>query len=209
MIRFYAQCKVACVLVSLVMLTTCTFQTRAPMMKFQTVTSVHRCNPERSFPQMVRLPFFGQAAQVVNSCSLYPNHNVSLALLVFYYTWLEYFGDNEYVISNLLDEVMISWGAEKKTIKSAYNVSGELVTNRNILGMVVSKRVIWVYQKGRFDTNKISDTSLIHELVHISIRATTGASGDPDHEGNKYSGWTPAHTQLINEANGVLRSYDL
>lgn len=209
MTTFFKSCKLASMLAFLMLMTTCTFPSRAPIMKFQTVTTVHRCMPSKGFPQMVRLPFFGYASQVVNDCSVYPNYKVSLALLVFYYTWLEYFGDDDYVISDLLDDVMIKWGAEKKVIESAFDVSGKRVTNRKILGMVMSKSVVWVYQGGRFDTNKISDTSLIHELVHISIRAVTGQTGDADHEGDKYHGWTPAHTQLIEEAKGVLRSYDL
>ena len=193
----------------LFVVTTCVVPTRAPMMKFQTATAVHSCKPDKNFPQMIRLPFFGKATQVVNDCAIYPNYQVAVALLVFYYTWIDYFGDEGYAVSNLLDDIMIEWGPEKKTITKAYNVHGESVLNRKILGMVMSDTMIWVYQRGRFDTDKISDTSLIHELVHVAIRAVGGGSGDPDHEGDKYDGWTPAHTALIREANGVLRSYGI
>ena len=158
---------------------------------------------------MVRVPFFGNATHVVNDCEKYPNYQVSLAFLVFYYTWVEYFGDADYAISDLLDSVMIEWGLEKKTISGAYDINGKRVTNRKILGKVQSPTIAWVYERGRFDTDKISDTSLIHELVHLAIRTQTGSHGDPDHEGDKYEGWTSAHTQLIKECKSVLRAYGL
>ena len=190
-------------------MTTCAQPRRVPIMNYQTIDASNRCKVDREFPQMVRLPFFGNATQVVNDCSKYPNYQVALALLVFYYTWVEYFGDNDYAISQLLDEVMIQWGKEKKQSKRAYDIHGERVKNRKILGMVQSPTIAWVYQRGRFDTDKLSDTSLIHELVHLAIRAQNGKHGDPDHEGDKYHGWTSAHTQLIKEAKGVLRAYGL
>ena len=195
--------------VFIVAIATCVQPARVPIMKYQTINAMNKCKSDRDFPQMVRLPFFGNATQVVNDCAMYPNYQVSLALLVFYYTWVEYFGDRDYVVSGLLDDVMIEWCEEKKPIKRGYDLKGERVRNRKALGMVRTKSMAWVYQHGRFDTGKLSDTSLIHELVHLAIRAHNGKHGDPDHEGDKYHGWTSAHTELIKEAKGVLRAYGL
>ena len=165
-----------------------------------------KCYPDKEFPQVVLVPFFKHATQVVNDCDVYPNHKVGFSLLIFYHKWVENFGDPDLKVKELLERVMIQWGDEVKVSPKGFSVDGTPFFNRNIIGRVVGPSVIWVF-KG-YD-GKVSETALIHELVHIAIRVQTGDHGDPDHEGNKYNGWTVSHTRMIHEVNQMLRAFNL
>ena len=164
-----------------------------------------KCDETKNFPQMITIPFFKGATQIVPNCRTYQKHKTSLALMVFYHHWYKNFGDENQVIKNLLEKVMVEWGTEKKRLKSAYNIHGEKKLNPTIIGIVKSKSYIWVWEG--YD-HKISESSLMHELVHISLRAHFG-HGDADHEGDKYYGWTRRHTQMISEAKETLRSFGI
>ena len=100
---------------------------------------------------------------------------------------------------------MITWGVEKRTMKKSYNLKGEEHRNSTIIGITKSDSVIWVWQG--YD-HKISESSFIHELVHVALRAKYG-HGDSDHEGNKYDGWTSRHSEMILEAKESLRAVNL
>ena len=164
------------------------------------------CKPADGFPQMIMIPFFESATQIVPSCQFYPKHKTALALLVFYHKWHEYFGDDNYAVKDLLNKVMIKWGNELRTVYArGYDLDGNAVNKATVKGLVESSTIIWVW-KGFY--NKMSETSLMHELVHISLKATTG-TGDPDHEGDVYPGWTPAHSRMIIEANDMLRAFNI
>tara|TARA_B100001123_G_scaffold446273_1_gene600176 strand:- start:3690 stop:4307 length:618 start_codon:yes stop_codon:yes gene_type:complete len=164
------------------------------------------CNPDGDFPQMIIIPFFVHATQVVNDCDVYAKHKVGLALLIYYHKWVEEFGDPDFKVREMLEKVMIQWGDQVKISKRGFSIDGEPFTNRNIIGRVMGPSVIWVF-KGR--ENKISETALVHELVHLSIRAEYGEHGDPDHEGGKYGGWSVVHTHMIQEVNQMLRAFNI
>ena len=163
------------------------------------------CDSEKPFPQMIIIPFFESASQVVPSCKIYPKHKTALAMMVFYHHWLKWFGDEDLSVKNALEGVMIEWSMEKKTFKVAYNLKGKKIKNATIIGLTRTSSLIWVW-RGPF--NRISDTSLMHELVHVMLRVKNG-HGDRDHEGEKYSGWTIEHSALIYEAKEMLRSFDI
>ena len=126
-------------------------------------------------------------------------------MMVFYHHWLEYFGDNDLVVKATLEKVMITWGLEKKHTKKAYNIEGQPIENATVIGLTSSKTTIWVWRGREY---KISESSLMHELVHLALRNKYG-SGDRDHEGSKYPGWTSAHSKLIIEAKETLRTFGL
>ena len=162
------------------------------------------CDDQRKFPQIVLIPTFGYSSQLVYDCDVYRPTDVSVAMAVFYDTWVSTFGDDDYVVRTMLDDVMIQWGQEKKILNNVYDVKGEPREVSYVVGKVITKSMVWVYSG---DGRRISGGSLIHELVHLAIRRTMdGSHGDPDHEGEKYPGWTPAHTFLIQEANRTLRA---
>lgn len=154
---------------------------------------------------MIVIPFFINATQIVPNCQTYPKHQTSLAMIVFYHHWVKWFGDDNFKIKNALENLMVEWGTEKKKLKTGYNLQGKKIKNANIIGLTQTKSYIWVWEGYN---HKISESSLIHELVHISLRAING-HGDRDHEGYKYHGRTKAHTQMIIEAKEVLRSFNI
>ena len=164
-----------------------------------------RCDSNRSFPQMVIIPFFDTATQIVPNCRTYPKYQTSLAMMVFYQHWVSQFGDEGNYVKNMLQNVMIEWGIKKKTIIRGYSIDGESITNPVIVGIVKSKNMIWVWQG--YD-HKIANSSLTHELVHLALRAKNG-HGDSDHEGSRYKGWTEQHTNLILEVKNVLLSFNI
>jgi hypothetical protein len=164
-----------------------------------------QCDPEKPFPQMVIIPFFEQASQVVPNCKTYAKHEVALAFFVFYHKWDEYFGDTNYAVKGVLEKVMVQWDINKKVSIRGYDLKGDPFEDRNIIGRVESKSVIWVWQGYN---HKISRSALFHELVHLALLAKNGTA-DPDHEGPKYKGWTYAHTLMIDEAKQMLVAFGL
>ena len=151
------------------------------------------------------IPFFKNATQLVPNCATYPKHKTALALMIFYHNWLRWFDDDDLAVRDALEKVMVQWGTEKRRIKKGYNLKGEEAEYGLATGITLSSSVIWVWQ-GHF--HKISESSLMHELVHIALRAQIG-HGDSDHEGNKFDGWTISHSAMILEANEMLRDFDI
>ena len=163
------------------------------------------CNPEKPFPQMVIIPFFKNATQIVPNCRTYPKHQTALALVIFYHHWLGHFGDDDLKVKNMLEKVMITWDTEKKISKKAYNLKGDVHRGSKVIGLTMSSSTTWVW-KGYY--HKIAESALMHELVHLSLRAKNG-HGDNDHEGTKYDGWTRIHSAMILEAKEMLRSFNI
>jgi len=164
-----------------------------------------RCEPKKPLPQMVLIPFFESAVQIVPNCKTYPKHETALAFFVFYHKWVEYFGDRDYAVRGVLEKVMVRWDVNKKVSSRGFNLKGERFKDHKIIGRVESASVIWVWQG--YD-HKISQSALFHELVHLALRAKNGTA-DPDHEGAKYRGWTGAHSVMIIEAKQMLRAFGL
>ena len=163
------------------------------------------CSPGKAMPQMVLIPFFERASQIMPNCQTHPKHKTALAMLVFYHKWSEYFGDHNFAVRGMLQKVMIQWDLDKRTSPSGFNLDGARFQNRIIVGRVESKELIWVW--AGYD-HKISESALIHELVHLALMATNG-SYDADHEGSKYNGWTLAHSLMIDDAEDMLRAFNL
>ena len=138
--------------------------------------------PDQPLPQMVFIPFFEEATQVVPNCEIYPKHKTALAMMIFYHKWVEYFGDRDFAVRGMLQKVMIRWGSEKRTSVKGFDLNGKPFSSRTIIGKVEAENIIWVW-KGY--GSKISESALTHELVHLALTAKHG-SPDADHEGHKY-----------------------
>jgi len=173
--------------------------------KNKAIYKTSKCDPEKPFPQMVMIPFFENASQIVPNCQTYPKHQTALAFFVFYHKWTEYFGDRDYAVRGVLEKVMVRWDVDKKVSKRGFSLDGEPFVNRTIIGRVETESLTWVWQGYN---HKISQSALIHELVHMALRAKHG-SADPDHEGHKYRGWTRMHTNMIVEAKQMLHAFGL
>ena len=103
-------------------------------------------------------------------------------------------------ISDALNRLMVEWSSKEKTISGGYGMEGVRFNDRKIVGLTRTPSWVWVYTE--YD-ERICQTSLVHELVHVSLWAVHG-SGDPDHLGKKYKGWTIDHTAFIQEMNETL-----
>ena len=82
--------------------------------KHKIIYKQEQCDEYGSFPQMIVIPYFEKATQVVPNCNTYPVNKTAFAMIIFYHQWLEYFEDNNMAVRGMLENVMIEWGVEKK-----------------------------------------------------------------------------------------------
>lgn len=158
------------------------------------------CNSTKAFPQMIKIPMFSQSWQIVHSCEKHPAEPVAIAMAIFYLEWHKKFGDPGKKVWNALNDLMIDWTPMTKK-GNGYDVTGLRITGATYGGLALSSSYIWVKPK---EEEIVCESSLIHELVHISIWAIKGSDGDPDHLGSKYSGWSIDHSALIQNVNQTL-----
>jgi len=159
-----------------------------------------QCKEHGMVPQLVKIPVFENAWQIVESCDEYPAEGTAIAMVFFYYEWRKNFGDPGREVENALKELMVEWSTVRKTA-NAYDIGGEYIQDASVAGLAISKSVVWVKAKpGKL----ICNTSLVHELVHIAIWAIEKTGGDADHLGPKYPGWTVDHSALIQKVNNQL-----
>jgi len=158
------------------------------------------CDTQKEFPQMIQIPMFTSTWQVVYSCDYHHREPVAVALTIFYLEWHMNFGDPGNKVWNALNKVMIDWNPKTKK-GNAYSITGEYLSSASYSGLTLTSSFVWV--KPRHD-EIICESSLIHELVHISIWAIKKTDGDPDHMGSKYTGWSVDHTALIQNVNDSL-----
>lgn len=113
--------------------------------------------------------------------------------------------DRESVISKL-SGLRITVSAIPRTVRAAYDINGKFLEKEvPVNGLALDKNNIWVEVK----TSKIHHSALVHELVHIIIWRDQVFHGDPDHEGDQFSGWSKKHTDLIKKVNYLLLDLDI
>ena len=179
----------------------CPGKTWQPHQEYRSkIPSSWRCDESATRNQLVKIPVFENAWQIVENCDEYPAEATAIAMVFFYYEWRKTFGDSSRSVEDALKELMVEWSTLKRTA-NAYDIGGEYMQGASISGLVISKSMIWVKAKpGKL----ICDTSLVHELVHIAIRSIYKTGGDADHLGPKYPGWTVDHSALIQKVNNQL-----
>ena len=111
-----------------------------------------------------------------------------------------YNGINNRKVENALHELVSEFNDDKKTA-NAYTVTGMYGNSLTVSGLALSPGWIWVKT---MHGERLCNTSFVHELVHIGIWAVKGSDGDPDHLGNKYSGWTDHHMLVMQETESRL-----
>lgn len=157
-------------------------------------------------------------SQFVARVSFLPNEKfeeqyVDEVKRIFVEEWQKQFGaKNNEELYQFLKKVHVEFTKEKIGISGGYYESGERIpASKNIkcLGVVVSDEHIKVWV--RESPHRISKTSLVHELVHLSLRYQNRHSDedvnklyDPDHLGDKYNGWTKEHSNFIRKINELL-----
>ena len=96
-------------------------------------------------------------------------------------------------------------------LSRVYSIDGAFRPGQTVINGLTGNHgkyvFVWI---GKGTHPKLYKTSFIHELVHVAIYAANfGAHGDPDHEGQKYKGWSTMHTKFIQDTNEILKSMDL
>jgi len=131
---------------------------------------------------------------------------MAIVLDIFVENYSHTFNMPEPAVRRLLSNLKIEVSAIPRTVHAAYDVGGKLLKGDiPVSGLALRKDWIWVEIK----TSQIWSSSLIHELVHVVIWRLNKVHGDPDHEGNQFSGWTKKHTAFINKLNKILLDLEL
>jgi len=163
------------------------------------VVEAKACETIKEAVDLYKLPYFDGAWQMVGRCDV-PVNDTATAMVIFYNMWVEKFDDPGLVVYKALDTMLIEWGNDPRHVKAAYDMQGNLKKNARVIGLCLTKSIIWVE---RDEWNNIYNSALIHELVHAALWAEVGEP-DADHEGKVYKGWTQTHTKFIEEVNEVL-----
>jgi hypothetical protein len=156
---------------------------------------------------LTRIPGWDIAYQAEADCNFPDPADTSLAMHIFYIEWNKRFGDRSDRVLRNLNKMFIEWEPELMSFDRGYRLDGTFIEQGKASGLTFTQDYVAVHIE---KNEPIYKTSLAHELVHASIRATNrDTHGDPDHEGTKYYGWTKEHTELISEVNEILKLMDL
>ena len=166
---------------------------------FITLDPIAECIPSAPFPQINPLPYFDNGQHVQFSCSVYDKDHVAWSMLIFYELWERKFGDPDGQLMNALNKVTIVWGKDVKTVNNVYDMDGNFLEKATVSGLMKNDTTIWVWA----ESENISDTSLVHELVHIELHHICG-DADADHEGELFPCWKAEHSSFIDMVNEVL-----
>ena len=163
------------------------------------VEEYEHCKTFAESPQLIFIPGFGKASILVDDCDRYRREKVAIAMQTFESSWHGHFGRNP-EMTKILRELVIVFNQDVKRVRVAFDTNGQAIDSPTLSGETIGKSMIWVQS----ESQRICDTSFVHELVHISLWAVGYDRGDPDHLGNSYPGWTTKHELLIQEVNQTL-----
>ncbi len=132
---------------------------------------------------------------------IFKQDKMSKAIHLFVEEYAYEFDISEHEVWSILTGLEIEVSAIPKIVKNLFDINGKFVEESPVNGLALTPSKIWVEIK----TGQIWSSSLAHELVHIVIWHQNGkVHGDPDHEGDKFSGWTEKHTKFIKRFNHQL-----
>ena len=137
----------------------------------------------------------------------FDHKNLEYSIKLFVSEYSKHFNVEESLIWSYLTNLKIESSIYPREVYAAYDSKGNYLEGGvPVSGLALSKNRIWVEIK----TSKIYTSSLVHELVHIIIwNENLGIHGDPDHEGEKFSGWSKKHTRFIKMTNLILQDLDI
>ena len=146
----------------------------------------------------IKIPELQNTYQLLDECVV-DSYAVYRSMYVFYENWKYHFGDDTGKVRETINNVLIQWGDKRRTVAGAYDLVGRFIKQASVTGLALSPSHIWVKrgEKG------IGTSSLVHELVHITLWNLYG-SADPTHEGGDDDIWTEKHTKFIKETNNLL-----
>lgn len=152
---------------------------------------------------MIKIPGLELSYLILEDCRTVDRYRVSIAIDTFFNKWRDRFGASNYtsdIIRSNLNNLIITANDKRKIVR-AYTSDGILGDSFSVSGLALSKGFIWIKV---VPGQRVCETSLVHELVHVSIWSIKKTDGDPDHLGGKYHGWTIEHELLIQEVNNSL-----
>ena len=158
--------------------------------------------------QKIKIPGTPGMTMSTTRCEdyVFKEAKISRAITLFVEEYSSQFDLKEINVWELLRGLHIEVSAIPRSVSSAYDIKGKLVTNIPVSGLALSTKHIWV----EITTTQIWSTSLTHELVHIIVwMQNSGIHGDPDHEGDQFSGWSKNHTLFIKHFNRILLDNDI
>ena len=144
------------------------------------------------------IPHLKNTAQLLDICHV-DSYAVYRSIYIFYENWKGWFGDDGEEVKEMINNLLIEWGDKKRTVRSAYDIHGNHVSNASVVGLALSPNHLWA-MRGK---EGIGTSSLVHELVHLALWNVYG-SADPTHEGGIDGLWTEEHTEFIKETNQLL-----
>lgn len=157
-----------------------------------------------------RIPGFRFSYQETDMCDYYYPSHTALAMTVFYIEWVVRFSDPHGNVKNALDELYVEYNSHQRRLSRVYSVDGVYRPGPTVINGLTAENGKYIFVWSGTMPGRLYDTSLVHELVHVAIYAmNSGEHGDPDHEGEKYSGWTEEHTEFIKSTNNILSGMDL
>lgn len=181
------------------LLTTCTQRwTAIP----QNIPAYEQCDSFSNEPQMLKVPGTSSAYIIVDNCFEMDRERVAIATHLYIKKWKERFPNNlgNGRVEKAVNSLISKFSNESKTA-NAYTTDGIYGENLSLSGLTLSPGWIWIKV---FEGERLCNTSFIHELVHVSLWAISGTSGDPDHLGARFPGWTMEHNILIQDTNKIL-----
>ncbi len=158
-----------------------------------------------------RIPGYDFSHQTTDDCDyFYPSHT-SVAMHLFYVEWVNKFRDDDGRILKALNNLQVEHATYQRLVSRIYSIDGVYRPKPTVVNGLAGNHgkyiFVWI---GQGSHPKLYKTSLVHELVHVAIYALNfGEHGDPDHEGEKYKGWSTMHTKFIEDTNKILESMDL
>lgn len=130
--------------------------------------------------------------------------DLSVAVRFFYTVWESEYGDPDSNLFNVLNFITIISTDEEMNVSDIYDKDGTHYSEKvPIVGLTFSPTTVWIWID---PSHKVSDSSLVHELVHVALWVQKG-DGDADHEGGIIEAWTKQHSELIDIVNQILKDH--
>lgn len=152
-----------------------------------------------------RVPLFDQMYSVSTE-DLIIGIDIAKATSLFYSEWIREYGDPDRKLLANLNNMNILWGTDAEIVTecNCFDINGKFLESAVISGLTHAPDTIWVWDQD----GKISETSFVHELIHVALWSIDG-NADPDHEGDKKVLWLNSHTKFIERVNKILKKNDL
>lgn len=160
------------------------------------------CQESNEGPHMLKVPGFKKSFIIVERCNEVDRERVSVAFKVFIAEW-ERVTKNTHstsVVKESINKLVVKFSSEKKTA-NAYTIDGTYGKSFSLSGLTLSPGWVWVKI---LPGQRLCNTSLAHELVHVALWNLSGKHGDPDHLGKAFKGWEVYHGLIIQETNTLL-----